>query len=90
MCIISFTGSEHAASLEPPSMTRPARKTLSANAKALNAARSVVRGLKFGTTEWETAMVTVRRLVQIVDLESGLHLENYTSIDGDIFDRKAA
>ena len=71
-------------------MTRIARKTPAANAKALNAARDVVCGLKFGTCEWEAAMVTVRQLVAIVDFENGLHLEPYTSVDGDIFDRRAA
>lgn len=49
----------------------------------LEAARQVVRGLTFGTPQWEAAMVTVRALVDQVNASRPPFV--HTSIDGDIF-----
>lgn len=51
-------------------------------------ARAAVRKETFGTPEWEAAMVTVRALCTAIS-DATPRFE-HTSVDGDIFDRRAA
>lgn len=52
----------------------------------LKTARAKVNQFKFGTPEWEAAMEIVRKLVAKHNEQNPVR--NYTSIDGDIFDRR--
>lgn len=65
-------------------MPKQAPKTTAID-KKLRAARDNVRNYTFGTDEWEAAMVIVRRLAD--EANSMMPKFEYTSIDGDIFDR---
>ena len=57
---------------------------MSALDKKIRADRDVVATFKFGTDEWEAAMVIVRQLCEEDRLAAPKF--EYTSIDGDIFD----
>ena len=53
--------------------------------KDLKLARLIVNSLEFGTTEWEYAMESVRVLCEKVN--SLTDFGDYTSIDGDVFQK---
>jgi len=57
-------------------------------AKNLKAARAAVNAETFGTPAWEAAMQVVRNLTQSIN-DAAPKFE-YTSVDGDIFDRVTA
>ena len=51
------------------------------NEKALESARKVANSFKFGTQEWEAAMITVRELVERVNGEDQALLNHRHNFD---------
>jgi hypothetical protein len=54
--------------------------------KQIKAARAKVNAETFGTPAWEAAMQVVRKLV--AEHDAAQPVRPYTSVDGDIFDRR--